>query len=69
MTTILTVYLGLDQGFKKNKKVLVFLNHKKKYDNFCENSHFFEIHGQNWGVRRGRNWFEKTKIFLFFLKP
>jgi hypothetical protein len=45
---------------------LVFLNHKKKYDNFCENSHFFEIHGQNWGVRRGRNWFKKTKIFLYF---
>ena len=45
---------------------MVFLNHKKKYDNFCENSHFLEIHGQNWGVRRGRNWFEKTKFFLFF---
>ena len=45
---------------------MVFLNHKKKYDNFCENSHFFEIHGQNWGVRRGRNWFKKTKIFVFF---
>ena len=48
----------------KNKKNLVFLNHKKKkYDNFCENSHFFEIHGQDWGVRRGRNWFKKTKMF------
>ncbi len=45
---------------------MVFLNHKKKYDNFCENSHFFEIHGQNWGVRGGRNWFKKTKFFLFF---
>ena len=45
---------------------MVFLNHKKKYDNFCENSHFFEIHGQNWGVRGGRNWFKKTKSLLFF---
>ena len=54
------------RSFEKKNYFLVFLNQSHKYGDFCENSHFFKNDGQNWGVRRGRNFCTMTKFFYFF---